>query len=66
MVSTELLSQKWKELGLPTEQLQEIMSVGSFVEEFEFMKFFAVACSHLGGKVCQEISVCNSAMYSVL
>lgn len=50
MLTSEVLEQKWKELGLPKEQLQEIISAGNFVDEMEIMKFFAVACSHLGGK----------------
>jgi len=47
--SLDLITKKWNELGLPKQQLSEIVQVGSFVEDVEFIKFFAVASSHLGG-----------------
>ena len=50
-VTLSLLSKKWADLGLPKTQLMEIMAVGGFAHEFEFMKFFSVACCHLGGNV---------------
>lgn len=49
--SLDLITKKWNELGLPKQQLSEIVQVGSFVEDVEFIKFFAVASSHLGGGV---------------
>ncbi|CAK8674050.1 ropporin-1-like protein [Clavelina lepadiformis] len=49
IVALDFLTKKWTDLGLPKEQLSEIIRAGSFAEEVEFDKFFAVACSHLGG-----------------
>lgn len=43
------ISKKWGDLGLPQDVLNEITAVGGFAQELEFMKFFAVAASHLGG-----------------
>jgi len=45
------ISKKWNDLGLPQDVLNEITTVGGFAQELEFMKFFAVAASHLGGGV---------------
>ena len=50
-VTLSVLTKKWTDLGLPKAQLMEIFAAGGFAHEFEFMKFFAVACSHLGGNV---------------
>ncbi|XP_002120326.2 ropporin-1-like protein [Ciona intestinalis] len=49
VVTLGLLGKKWAELGLPKQQLSEIVQSGGFAEEVEFIKFFAVTCSHLGG-----------------
>nr|CAB3265669.1 ropporin-1-like protein [Phallusia mammillata] len=49
VVTLGLLQKKWAELGLPKQQLSEICQAGSFPDEVEFIKFFAVSCSHLGG-----------------
>ena len=50
-VSLLLVEKKWTELGLPKNTLNEIVTAGGFVQELDFMKFFAVASSHLGGGV---------------
>ena len=50
-VTLQQLSKKWSDLGLPKSQMMEIIGAGGFAHEFEFMQFFAVACSHLGGNV---------------
>ncbi|XP_041040963.1 ropporin-1-like protein [Carcharodon carcharias] len=48
-VEEEELVQKWKDLGLPIQQLKNILHLGSFENEIEWMKFLALACSDLGG-----------------
>ncbi|XP_072365890.1 ropporin-1-like protein [Scyliorhinus torazame] len=45
------LVEKWKDLGLPMKQLQNILHLGNFETEFEWMKFLALACSDLGGNL---------------
>ncbi|XP_063062785.1 ropporin-1-like protein [Engraulis encrasicolus] len=45
------LKQKWKGLCLPYEQLESILSLGNFIEEINWMDFFALGCSVLGGSL---------------
>ena len=51
MIGYQEMAKKWFDLGLPKETMGEIMKAGGFAQEFEFAKFFAVAASHLGGRV---------------
>ena len=65
IVTLSILQKKWAELGLPKQQLNEIVQAGGFPEEMDFTKFFAVACSHLGGGVsCFENQ--NKADYNFI
>lgn len=48
------LQRKWKNLCLPMEQLRNLLRLGNFAEGVEWMKFFALACSALGG-VCRPV-----------
>ncbi|NXH17157.1 ROP1L protein, partial [Bucco capensis] len=54
-VSTEELKEKWKNLGLPEEQLNAILQLGDFFEELEWMKFLALGCSVLGGSLLSSM-----------
>ncbi|XP_051969443.1 ropporin-1-like protein isoform X2 [Xyrauchen texanus] len=47
----EELLQKWKGLCLPIEQLDTILAVGNFDENFDWMQFLALGCSALGGTI---------------
>ncbi len=47
-VSLALVEEKWRDLALPKEQFDELVRVGSFGGEVEWLKFFALACSALG------------------
>ncbi|XP_067912331.1 ropporin-1-like protein [Heterodontus francisci] len=49
LVEEAELVEKWKDLGLPIQQLQNILQLGQFEDEIEWMKFLALACSDLGG-----------------
>ncbi|XP_072417094.1 ropporin-1-like protein [Chiloscyllium punctatum] len=50
MIVDELeLMEKWKDLGLPFQQLQSILQLGNLQNEIEWIKFLALACSDLGG-----------------
>lgn len=49
IVTNEELEQKWKGLCLPVEQLNTILTLGNFETEADWMHFFALCCSALGG-----------------
>ncbi|XP_015244979.1 PREDICTED: ropporin-1-like protein isoform X1 [Cyprinodon variegatus] len=48
MCSREELQMKWKDLGLPMEQLKTLLSLGCFSSEFSWIEFFALGCTALG------------------
>ncbi|XP_066062084.1 ropporin-1-like protein [Chamaea fasciata] len=54
-VTIEELREKWKDLGLPEEQLEAILQLDSFEEEVEWMKFLALGCSVLGGSILSSM-----------
>ena len=47
-VSLSLIEEKWRGLALPMEQFQELVRIGNFGGEIEWLKFFALGCSTLG------------------
>ncbi|KAG7527092.1 hypothetical protein JOB18_048935 [Solea senegalensis] len=47
--SRDDLQNEWKDLCLPEDQLDILLSLGSFGSEIEWMEFFALGCSSLGG-----------------
>ncbi|KAJ6661393.1 hypothetical protein lerEdw1_015021, partial [Lerista edwardsae] len=49
------LQRKWKNLCLPMEQLHNILRLDEFVEGVDWMKFFALACSALGGSLLSSM-----------
>jgi len=46
------------DLGLPKEQLKDILTAGNFGSSFNFDYFTGVACLHLGGSVCVHLQWC--------
>lgn len=46
---------KWYALCLSSEQLDDIMRLGSFAEEFDWMKFLALACSHISSDITKAL-----------
>ncbi|XP_077951926.1 ropporin-1-like protein isoform X3 [Gasterosteus aculeatus] len=46
--SEEELREKWRGLCLPTDQLETLLSLGSFGSDIDWMEFFALGCSSLG------------------
>uniref|UniRef100_A0A3Q2ZVY7 Ropporin-1-like protein n=1 Tax=Kryptolebias marmoratus TaxID=37003 RepID=A0A3Q2ZVY7_KRYMA len=54
--SREELQTKWKDLCLPAEQLETLLSLGSFGTEIHWMEFFALGCGALGTVRC---SICS-------
>ncbi|XP_013863938.1 ropporin-1-like protein isoform X2 [Austrofundulus limnaeus] len=53
--SREELQDKWKGQGLPAEQLETLLLVGSFGTEIDWMEFFAVGCGDLGGTLLTSL-----------
>ncbi|KAL4636240.1 ropporin-1-like protein isoform X1 [Arapaima gigas] len=50
-VSRREIENMWKALGLAEDHLQHILSVGGFSGELEWLKFFALCCSYIGGTI---------------
>ena len=48
-VALSELEQKWKDNCLPNERLYSLIQIGSFGDQIEWLKFFALACSALAG-----------------
>lgn len=53
-VSRSTIESKWGDLGLPKDQLKDILTAGNFGETFNFDFFTGVACLHLGGSQISE------------
>ncbi|XP_037612120.1 ropporin-1-like protein [Sebastes umbrosus] len=51
----EELQKKWKGLCLPMEQLETLLSLGSFGSDIDWMEFFALGCSALGGGLLHSL-----------
>uniref|UniRef100_A0A8D0C1W0 Ropporin-1-like protein n=1 Tax=Salvator merianae TaxID=96440 RepID=A0A8D0C1W0_SALMN len=49
------LQRKWKNLCLPMEQLHSLLRLDNFADGVEWMKFFAIACSALGGSLLSSM-----------
>ena len=68
------LEQKWKDNCLPNERLYSLLQLGSFGDDIEWLKFFALACSALAGVSFDDlqcIGICpvhrlSRAVYSLL
>lgn len=48
----EELRKKWSALCLPMEQLESLLTLGNFGSHVDWMPFFALGCSALGGVRC--------------
>ncbi|XP_022622043.1 ropporin-1-like protein isoform X1 [Seriola dumerili] len=53
--SKEELQKKWKGLCLPMDQLETLLSLGSFSSEIDWMEFFALGCSALGATLMSSL-----------
>ncbi|XP_005722521.1 ropporin-1-like protein [Pundamilia nyererei] len=53
--SKEELQAKWKGLCLPVAQLETLLSLGSFGSDIDWMEFFALGCSALGGTLISSL-----------
>ncbi|XP_032807684.1 ropporin-1-like protein isoform X1 [Petromyzon marinus] len=54
-VAREVLEERWVALCLPVEQLSSLLALGSFGPNVEWIKFFALACSSLGGTLARAL-----------
>ncbi|XP_029385386.1 ropporin-1-like protein [Echeneis naucrates] len=55
--SKEELQKKWRGLCLPMDQLETLLSLGSFSSDIDWMEFFALGCSALGGTLMSSLKV---------
>ncbi|XP_072234742.1 ropporin-1-like protein [Leuresthes tenuis] len=53
--SEQELQTRWKGLCLPIDQLETLLSLGSFDSEIDWMEFFALGCSALGGTLMSTL-----------
>lgn len=51
-----VIEEKWRALSLPIERFQELVRIGSFSGEVEWLKFFAAAASTLGETADENIN----------
>ncbi|XP_015271954.1 PREDICTED: ropporin-1-like protein [Gekko japonicus] len=54
-VALKELQIKWKNLCLPVEQLHDLLRLDNFDDGVAWMKFFALACSALGGSLVSSM-----------
>jgi hypothetical protein len=52
VIPLSLIEEKWQELSLPKEQFDELVQVGSYGGDVEWLKFFSLAASGLGEVSC--------------
>ncbi|XP_075937050.1 ropporin-1-like protein isoform X1 [Anarhichas minor] len=54
--SKEDLQKKWKGLCLPVDQLEDLLLLGSFDSDIDWMEFFALGCGALGGSLLSSLT----------
>ncbi|XP_042366757.1 ropporin-1-like protein isoform X2 [Plectropomus leopardus] len=55
--SKEELQEKWRGLCLPMDQLETLLSLGSAGTDIDWMDFFALGCSALGGTLMSSLKI---------
>ncbi|KAK2184337.1 hypothetical protein NP493_271g02027 [Ridgeia piscesae] len=59
-VPLRLIEDKWKDLGLPKEQFDELTRIGGFSDTVDWLKFFSLACSALGENITDAmVAICE-------
>ncbi|XP_010776670.1 ropporin-1-like protein isoform X1 [Notothenia coriiceps] len=53
--SKEEVQKKWKGLCLPVDQLESLLSLGSFGSDIDWMELFSLGCSALGGTLVSSL-----------
>ncbi|KAM7133697.1 ropporin-1A [Molossus nigricans] len=64
IVHVNELAQMWKVLHLPTELFNSVINVGRFMEEIEWLKFLALACSSLGVTISKTLQIACEVLSS--
>lgn len=60
IVELSKVQDKWQSLCLPHDDLNDVMRTGSFAEEFEWLKFLVLTCSHITGNITSALQhVCE-------
>jgi len=60
VVNLVVIEEKWTDLALPKEQFDELVRIGNFTGDVEWLKFFALACSALGESITDAMkTVCE-------
>ncbi|XP_002165717.3 ropporin-1-like protein [Hydra vulgaris] len=57
IVELSKVEEKWNALCLSDEDLKNILRVGSFAEEFEWLKFLALSCSHVSKSITEALTL---------
>jgi hypothetical protein len=52
-----VIEEKWADLSLPKEQFDDIVRIGGFNGDVDWMKFFAVCCSALGKDITDAMRI---------
>ena len=63
-----VIEDKWKDIGLPKEQFDELARIGGFSGGVDWLKFFSLACSALGevGEPLRGNRLCVCDLYVVV
>jgi len=60
VINLILIEEKWCDLALPKEQFDDLVRIGNFTGNVEWLKFFALACSALGENITDAMkTVCE-------
>lgn len=57
VVELDTIEEKWKDIALPKEQFDELVRLGTFAGETEWLKFFALASSSLGENITSAMKI---------
>ncbi|KAM6978077.1 ropporin-1-like protein [Aplochiton taeniatus] len=52
----QALEKRWRALCLPVEQLDTLLALGNFGPNIDWMQFFALGCSTLGGTIISALT----------
>ncbi|XP_056155772.1 ropporin-1-like protein [Lampris incognitus] len=55
--SKEELQKRWRGLCLPMEQLESLLTLGSFTSSIDWIQFFSLGCSALGRNIMSSLKI---------
>ncbi|KAL5007402.1 hypothetical protein ScPMuIL_016208 [Solemya velum] len=56
-IQVALIEEKWLDLALPKEQYDDLIRIGNFGVDVEWIKFFAIACAALGESITDAMRI---------